>query len=209
LTAPQHSQIRVFMEENYVNYGTAAMFLGFIPGEILGNALKTKLGIQVVKPKGMPIPTKMKRVLTSEQAKMLELFPLNYVEESGQRILLLGMTDPLDSSAASKVEQLTRARVQPVFVGLDHLQALYKAFYGSGLDLFPPDVTSMNEGVAEERVAAASSAPVQAVTAVPQAIVPTPNGSLQDPWFKALLSLLFKKRIITLEEWQRETKNLT
>lgn len=198
------------MWENETNFGTAIQYFGIVSGKQLGDLLGIHFGVQRLPRNRIAVPVTMKGVLAGEKAKRLQVFPLNYVEESGQKILLLAMTDPLDSAAMATVEQICHVKIQPVYVTLEELQTLYVKYYGGGLDFFPVEITSYNEVIAKDRVATLEKGESGSVTkfecnATGGTAQPT---ATKDPRWDVLLGLLVKKKIFTLKEFQDELEKV-
>lgn len=195
LKPPQLQKVHRFMLENETNIGTAIQYCGIASGKELGDLLGIHFGVQRLPRNRIAVPAIMKGVLSREKAKRLQVFPLNYVEESGQKILLLAMTDPLDSAVVATVEQICHLKVQPVYVTLEELQNLYVKYYGGGLDFLPAEITSYNEEIAKDRMA-----PLE------KGAPPVPTQ--KDPRWDALLGLMVKKKVFTLQEFQDELEKV-
>ena len=176
------------------------MYLRFIDGEVLGSLLELGAGIRHVHPAEIVQPVGIKNLFPPEQAKALQIFPLSFVQDSGQRILLLGMTDPLDSSTVARAQGICRVPVQSAFVTLDELQALFKRYYRSGLALFPPETTSAGQKTVNRRIDALVDEPRRGVSeSVSKAAAPS-----RDREHRALVALLVEKGLITEEEYRAE-----
>lgn len=181
--------------ETGVNFATALMFKGSCSVDQLEKLLEEHVSVRRFPLKSIPGLGKIRNLIAEEKAKELQVFPLTLIEESGQRIILLGMTDPLDLSAIRKVEFVTHMKVQPAFLPLDDLQALYSKFYRRGLELFPVEVTFYGEKANLNRAEAVSG---------------NKNPSLavgEKDKFMALVSLLIKKGIITAGELEKELQS--
>jgi len=189
ITPDQIAAARQFMARENVNFGTAIQFLQMISSDRIRQCLEARAGVPGVDPNKIAISAGIKNLLTPDQARALQVFPLNFVEESGNRILLLGMTDPLDLSGTSRVEGICRMAVQPAFLSLDALQSLYRRYYRTALALYSPDVESAGERTVERRIR----------TAQRESVPVTSSAKLT-----ALISLLIKKGVFTDDELRRE-----
>lgn len=173
------------------------MFKGYCSVSKLAQLLEERLSIRYFPVKSIPGVGKIKNLISEEKAKELQVFPLTLIEESGQKVILLGMTDPLDLPAIRKVEFLTHLKVQPAFLPLDELQDLYLKYYRRGLEIFPVEVTFYGEKTSVSRASA---------------INPTKekeNGGDGDKiGMKALVQLLVQKGIITVTEFENECQKL-
>jgi hypothetical protein len=183
--------------ETGINFSTALMFKGYCSVSKLAQLLEERLSIRYFPVKSIPGIGKIKNLISEEKAKELQVFPLTLIEESGQKVILLGMTDPLDLPAIRKVEFLTHLKVQPAFLPLDELQDLYLKYYRRGLEIFPVEVTFYGEKTSVSRASA---------------INPTKekeNGGDGDKiGMKALVQLLVQKGIITVTEFENECQKL-
>jgi hypothetical protein len=183
--------------ETGINFSTALMFKGYCSVSKLAQLLEERLSIRYFPVKSIPGVGKIKNLISEEKAKELQVFPLTLIEESGQKVILLGMTDPLDLPAIRKVEFLTHLKVQPAFLPLDELQDLYLKYYRRGLEIFPVEVTFYGEKTSVSRASA---------------INPTKekeNGGDGDKiGMKALVQLLVQKGIITVTEFENECQKL-
>jgi len=192
VTADQVSAIHQFIVENGTNFGTALMYMGILSPEKIAAVLLKEKKIRSASPQKIAFQTILKALLPPEKAKELQAFPLQLVDESGSRVLLLGMTDPLDSVSIHRAESISRTRVQPVFVSLDDLQWAYRKHFKTGLPLFPPEATNGGERTVSRRMDSINATPAQK----------TPRSSE----IHALLGILVKKGILTFEEFDEELK---
>jgi hypothetical protein len=181
--------------ETGINFSTALMFKGYCSVSKLAQLLEERLSIRYFPVKSIPGIGKIKNLISEEKAKELQVFPLTLIEESGQKVILLGMTDPLDLPAIRKVEFLTHLKVQPAFLPLDELQDLYLKYYRRGLEIFPVEVTFYGEKTSVSRASA---------------INPTKenSGDGDKIGMKALVQLLVQKGIITVTEFESECQKL-
>ena len=198
LTPDQVNTINQFIVENSTNFGTAVMYLGMLSIERLAAVLLKERKIRQVSPQKTPFQGILKGILPLEKAKELQVFPLQVIDESGSRVLLLAMTDPLDTVAIHRVETISRMRVQPVFVSLDDLQWAYKKHFRSGLALFPSEVTV---GGGTERTV---SRRLDSLVGVPSSSASSSHARSNE--VRALVAILVKKGIITAEEFEQELK---
>lgn len=184
--------------ETGVNFATGLMFKGYCSVERMARLLEEKVSIKSFPLKSIPGLGKVKNLIAEEKAKELQVFPLTLIEESGQRVLLLGMTDPLDISAIRKIEFLTHLKVQPAFLALDEMQSLYLKYFRRGLEIFPVEVTFYGEQAASSRA-----------NAVEGSIDSKVSGNREKKLIQALSHLLIKKGIISQEELDTEIKKLS
>jgi len=183
--------------ETGINFSTALMFKGYCSVSKLAKILEETLSIRYFPTKTIPGLGKVKNLISEEKAKELQVFPLTLIEESGQRIILLGMTDPLDLSAIRKVEFLTHLKVQPAFLPLDELQDLYLKYFRRGLEIFPVEVTFYGEKISMNRAEAISGNPEKAAASDGDQVK-----------MQALIHLLVKKKLITLTELESECQKI-
>jgi Type II secretion system (T2SS), protein E, N-terminal domain len=181
--------------ETGINFSTALMFKGYCSVSKLAQLLEERLSIRYFPIKSIPGIGKIKNLISEEKAKELQVFPLTLIEESGQKIILLGMTDPLDLPAIRKVEFLTHLKVQPAFLPLDELQDLYLKYYRRGLEIFPVEVTFYGEKTSVSRASTISPTKEN-------------NSEADKIGVKALVQLLVKKGIITFTEFENECQKL-
>jgi len=183
--------------ETGINFSTALMFKGYCSVSKLAQLLEERLSIRYFPVKSIPGVGKIKNLISEEKAKELQVFPLTLIEESGQKVILLGMTDPLDLPAIRKVEFLTHLKVQPAFLPLDELQDLYLKYYRRGLEIFPVEVTFYGEKTSVSRASAINPNKEKE------------NGGDGDKiGMKALVQLLVQKGIITVTEFENECQKL-
>ena len=183
--------------ETGINFSTALMFKGYCSVSKLAQLLEERLSIRHFPIKSIPGIGKIKNLISEEKAKELQVFPLTLIEESGQKVILLGMTDPLDLPAIRKIEFLTHLKVQPAFLPLDELQDLYLKYYRRGLEIFPVEVTFYGEKTSMSRASAINPAKEKEASAEGEKI-----------GMKALVQLLVKKGIITVTEFESECQKL-
>jgi len=183
--------------ETGMNFATSLMFKGYCANERIARSLEKKLSIQTLPLKSIPGLGKVKNLIAEEKAKELQVFPLTLIEESGQKILLLGMTDPLDISAIRKIEFQTHLKVQPTFLPLDDLQALYLKYFRRGLEIFPLEVTFYGEQASVNRANAVGNVGEMKESAVEI-----------KKRLDALSNILIKKGLITQIELEVEIKKL-
>ncbi|MBI4404044.1 MAG: hypothetical protein HY537_07780 [Deltaproteobacteria bacterium] len=201
LSPEQVVQTHSCMAQTDVNFGTALMYLQLLPVSVIAKVLQEKAGIPSDISAELIASPGMKRVITAEKAKALQVFPISFIEESGQRVLLLGMTDPLDTFSQAKVHEMCRLKVQPMFVTLEQLQALYRTTYHTGLEIFPPEITAFNEKTARSRAATVVSS-TETRKRVSQHL-PSDHAYLQ-----ALIALLDRRGIISVDELNRKAAEL-
>lgn len=193
ISPAQMKDVEKLCEESGINFATAFMFKGYCPSQKIAQILKEKFSIYSFPVKKISGLGKLRNLISEEKAKDLQVFPLALIEESGHRLLLLGMTDPLDISSIRKVEFLTHLKVQPAFLPLDELQDLYIKFFRRGLEIFPVEVTFFGEKVAKGRARA-----VQSSSEAP------PNPIREKAQLTALIRLLIKNKILSEREIQEE-----
>lgn len=184
--------IHRFMAENGVNLGTALMYLNYLGEEQLSQVLG-RVGIRRVFRRECQSTQKMKRLIKDSDAFTLQVFPFAYIEESGQRVLVLAMTDPLDRGAIDRIEAKSHFSVQPVFVSLEDLQQLFQVAFGRGLEIFPAEITGYNKIRTSERL-----------QPVKQDSPPVSENSQVE----GLVSLLIEKGLIRREEWVAKLKKI-
>lgn len=183
--------------ETGVNFSTALMFKGYCSVEKLANLLEEKLSIRHFPIRTIPGLGKIKNLISEDKAKELQVFPLTLIEESGQKIILLGMTDPLDLPAIRKIEFLTHLKVQPAFISLDELQDLYLKYFRRGLEIFPVEVTFYGEKTSRSRASAVN--PEGEKDAAPDK---------EKNRLTALIQLLVRKGLITMNELETELQRI-
>lgn len=183
--------------ETGINFSTALMFKGYCAVSKLAQLLEERLSIRYFPVKTIPGLGKIKNLISEEKAKELQVFPLTLIEDSGQKIVLLGMTDPLDLSAIRKVEFLTHLKVQPAFLPLDELQDLYLKYFRRGLEIFPVEVTFYGEKTSLNR---AGAIPINQEK-------PSSLGA-DETRFQALVQLLVRKKLITITELESECQKI-
>lgn len=193
ITLGQVEHARTFMSESDISFGTAILFLKYVAEDRLARLLEAHFSVRHLSPGEITGLGKLKNLLTPERAKGLQVFPLTLIEESGSRVILLGMTDPLDIGAVRKVEEWTHTRVQPSFLTLAELQELYVRYYRTGLEIFPPEVTYYGEKVAGKRFEAAKKGERTS----------TDFTMRERAELKAMIHLLIEKGIFSLEDFQR------
>jgi len=195
ISQTQATDLDKMCTESGINFSTALMFKGYTSIERLAKLLEERVSIRRFPLKAIPGLGKIRNLISEDKAKELQVFPLTLIEESGQKVLLLGMTDPLDVSTVRKIEFLTHMKVQPAFLPLDDLQALYLKFFRRGLEIFPVEVTFYGEKASSSRASAVlSSAGTEALVNIDKAR------------FQALINLLLKKGIFTLSELENEVQ---
>jgi len=183
--------------ETGINFSTALMFKGYCSVSRLAQLLEERLSIRYFPIKSIPGMGKIKNLISEEKAKELQVFPLTLIEESGQKVILLGMTDPLDLPAIRKIEFLTHLKVQPAFLPLDELQDLYLKYYRRGLEIFPVEVTFYGEKTSVSRASAINTAKDNEI-----------NSDETKLGIKALVQLLVRKGFITASEFEGECQKL-
>jgi hypothetical protein len=196
ISSSQASDLDKLCSESDVNFATALMFKGYCSIEKLAKLLEERVSIRRFPLKSIPGLGKVRNLISEEKAKELQVFPLTLIEESGQKVILLGMTDPLDVSAIRKIEFLTHLKVQPAFLPLDDLQSLYLKFYRRGLEIFPVEVTFYGEKASSSRANAVLTTPTPDVLA-----------NVEKERFQALINLLVKKGVFTFSELENEVQN--
>lgn len=179
--------------ETGINFSTALMFKGYCSPLRISQLLKEKVSIHTFPLKTISGLGKLKNLISEEKAKDLQVFPLTLIEETGQRVLLLGMTDPLDIASIRKVEFLTHLKVQPAFLSLDDLQNLYMKFFRRGLEIFPVEVSFMGKVVSKGRADA-----IQAEYQLSE------NPVREKAMVSALVRILVQKKIMTEREFEEE-----
>jgi len=179
--------------ETEINFATALMFKWYCPPSRIAQVLKDRASIYSFPLKTINGLGKLKNLLSEEKAKELQVFPLTLIEEMGQKIILLGMTDPLDISSVRKVEFLTHLKVQPAFLSLDDLQDLYLKFYRRGLEIFPVEITFMGKTASKGRAHAVSSETENEM-----------HTTRERAKTAALARLLIKKKILSEREIEEE-----
>lgn len=186
------------MTENNINAGTAIQYLKMMPVEKLAKLLRENFSVHAIELGSIPTLGRLKNLIEVEKLKSYQVFPLNLIDDSGLKVLLLGMTDPLDTAVIRKVEGLCHLKVQPAFMSLDDLQSLLKKHFRSGLDLYPAEITYYGENTVKRRMEA-----VVGKKEVKPA-VPTPEKTgTQSKEVRALVSLLVKKGILSWDEYEQ------
>lgn len=180
-----------------INFGTALMFKGYCSPGRISQVLKDKASIYSFPLKTISGLGKLKNLISEEKSKDLQVFPLTLIEESGHRVLLLGMTDPLDLGSIRKVEFLTHLKVQPAFLALDDLQHLYLKFFRRGLEIFPVEVTFMGNTASRVRAEA-----VQSESHSKQ------NPMREKAMVSALIRVLINKKLMTEREIKEEVDKI-
>lgn len=196
ISESQASVLDKLCHEGEVNFATALMFKGYCSIDKLSKLLEERVSIRRFPLKSIPGLGKVRNLISEEKSKELQIFPLTLIEESGQKVILLGMTDPLDVSAVRKIEFLTHMKVQPAFLPLDDLQALYIKFFRRGLEIFPAEVTFYGEKASSSRANAVMATPAPEVLA-----------NVDKERFQALVNLLVKKGIFTFSELENEVQS--
>jgi len=193
ISPAQMKDVEKLCEESGINFATAFMFKGYCAPQKIAQILKDKFSIYSFSVKKISGLGKLRNLISEEKAKDLQVFPLALIEESGQKVLLLGMTDPLDLPSIRKVEFLTHLKVQPAFLPLDELQDLYIKFFRRGLEIFPVEVTFYGEKASKGRartIQSSSEAPANPIREKAQ--------------LTALIRLLIKNKILSEREIQEE-----
>ncbi|NBX93586.1 MAG: hypothetical protein EB078_02150 [Proteobacteria bacterium] len=196
ISPAQVSDLDRLCAETGVNFATAMMFKGVCSDENIAKLLEDHLSIRRFPLKSIPGLGKIRNLISEEKSKELQVFPLTLIEESGQKVLLLGMTDPTDLACVRKIEFLTHMKVQPAFLPLDDLQSLYLKFYRRGLEIFPVEVTFYGEKANMERARALTGNE-------------TSMSAQETSKVTALTSLLIRKGVITASELEAELKKLS
>ncbi|MFM8270131.1 MAG: hypothetical protein ACKN9V_08085, partial [Pseudomonadota bacterium] len=195
ITEAQAADLDRLCFETGVNFSTALMFKGYCSVSKLAQLFEDRLSIRYFPVKTIPGLGKVKNLISEDKAKELQVFPLTLIEESGQKVVLLGMTDPLDLPSIRKIEFLTHLKVQPAFLPLDDLQDLYLKYFRRGLEIFPVEVTFYGEKTSKSRAGAIDSK--------------TDKEAISDEdkqHISAVVSLLVQKGIFTQEEFESECK---
>lgn len=188
LTSDQALQVSQFMLDCDINCGTAVMFLNWVTADDISRLLKRMYSIEQVELNETQIHPMVKSLIRPERARKFQVFPIHVIEESGEKVLLIAMTDPLDGLAVAKMESESRMKVHSLFISLEHLQRLYLKFYRHALDIYPPEITSFKKDVAKKRLAMVSI---------------KGEWSSEDK-LRALIKLLLKKHIISETELTKE-----
>jgi len=193
ISPAQMKDVDKLCDESGINFATAFMFKGYCSAQKIADLLKDKFSIYSFSVKKISGLGKLRNLISEEKAKDLQVFPLTLLEESGQKVLVLGMTDPLDLPSIRKVEFLTHLKVQPAFLPLDELQDLYIKFFRRGLEIFPVEVTFYGEKASKGRAST-----VQSGSEAPA------NPLREKAQLTALIRLLVKNRILSERELQEE-----
>ncbi|NBW99460.1 hypothetical protein EBR03_07800 [bacterium] len=199
LSSAQALDIDKLCSESGINFATALMFKGYCSHQKLAELLEARFSVHYFPIKTIPSLGKVKNLISEEKAKELQVFPLTLIEESGQKVLLLGMTDPLDLSAIRKIEFLTHLKVQPAFLPLDDMQALYMKYFRRGLEIFPVEVTFYGEKASGNRARAIGDS----------GMTEAQNLGGEKLRLIALINLLIKKGLLTAQELEVEMKRIS
>ena len=104
-----------YMSGQELTAGSALMRLGWITAESLAEKLGKNFGIGSVTAASVA-GLKMRKILTEDKIRAWQVVPVDFIDVSGTRKLILGMTDPLHRAIQQSAEALTRMVIQPAFL---------------------------------------------------------------------------------------------
>lgn len=170
--------------------GKNLLELGFITEEQLLKALSNQLKLPAVDLKRFKIPSGVLKVLPYETVKKLSVIPLGIKEEGGKKYLYIAMSDPTDTNAISHIEFISKLSVRPVISTESAIQRAIKYYYEGDSEAFQ-DFKTQVVFTEKDRVLSEKFTEEQ--------IDLTKNHSVEKI-LNAIITLLFKKKIISEEE---------
>lgn len=134
LLSPQRSvELLRYMAGEELTAGSAVLRLKWVDAKVLGERLHKAFGIPTVTDKDLA-GVKMRKVLGEDKIRAWQAIPIDFIEDSGAKKLLLGLTDPLHRAILQSAEALTKMPVQPAFLTWDDYAKLCELWFGPSQD---------------------------------------------------------------------------
>jgi hypothetical protein len=128
LSAARSVELLRYMAEEELTAGSAVMRLQWVKPELLSQRLERAFSIPTVTSASLA-GVKMRKVLTEDKIKAWQVVPVDFLDESGTRKLLLGMTDPLHRAILQSAEGLARLPIQPAFLSWDEYVKVCESWF--------------------------------------------------------------------------------
>lgn len=130
LPASRSVELLRFMSEQELTAGSAVMRLEWVKPQVLSEKLAQTFNIPTVGP-GSITGERMRKVLSEDKIRSWQVIPIDFVEDTTGRKLLLGMTDPLHRAIQQSAETLTHLPIIPAFLAwTDFLKICEEWFQG-------------------------------------------------------------------------------
>lgn len=168
--------------------------------------LSRQLGVPHIDFRRSPVQKLALRVLGRDQCEKWNVIPVAYKESRGHKRIMLAMADPTDMEAISAIEFLTGCSVKPV-VGLENEIQTAIGYCYSADGLRGSD--GLSDVLDQAKIQPSVTGEATVIISDGEEHVYDPDALLaENTGLKALLEILYEKKVLTPEEFHRKMDQL-